>query len=129
MALSLVQWKPLTTYCGVEQLVARWAHNPKVVGSSPTPATKKQSESEERERKTHTLFFFELQAKRSHTLSFYLFTAVTILPSCYCLCTEVCKEIVNRDVHITDASLFHSICNGSHTYAVGMDLGGTATGD
>ena len=26
-------------YRGVEQLVARWAHNPKVVGSSPTPAT------------------------------------------------------------------------------------------
>ena len=25
---------------GVEQLVARWAHNPKVVGSSPTSATK-----------------------------------------------------------------------------------------
>ena len=25
---------------GVEQLVARWAHNPKVVGSSPSPATK-----------------------------------------------------------------------------------------
>jgi putative endonuclease len=24
----------------VEQLVARWAHNPKVVGSSPAPATK-----------------------------------------------------------------------------------------
>ena len=24
---------------GVEQLVARWAHNPKVVGSSPAPAT------------------------------------------------------------------------------------------
>jgi hypothetical protein len=23
----------------VEQLVARWAHNPEVVGSSPTPAT------------------------------------------------------------------------------------------
>jgi hypothetical protein len=23
----------------VEQLVARWAHNPKVVGSSPAPAT------------------------------------------------------------------------------------------
>jgi hypothetical protein len=23
----------------VEQLVARWAHNPKAVGSSPTPAT------------------------------------------------------------------------------------------
>ena len=25
---------------GVEQLAARWAHNPKVVGSSPTPANK-----------------------------------------------------------------------------------------
>ena len=28
------------TYRGVEQLVARWAHNPKVTGSSPVPATK-----------------------------------------------------------------------------------------
>jgi hypothetical protein len=28
-----------TQYCGVEQLVARWAHNPKVVSSSLTPAT------------------------------------------------------------------------------------------
>ena len=26
-------------YRGVEQLVARWAHNPKVVSSSLTPAT------------------------------------------------------------------------------------------
>ena len=25
---------------GVEQLVARWAHNPKATGSSPVPATK-----------------------------------------------------------------------------------------
>jgi hypothetical protein len=24
----------------MEQLVARWAHNPKVAGSSPAPATK-----------------------------------------------------------------------------------------
>ena len=24
---------------GVEQLAARWAHNPKVEGSSPSPAT------------------------------------------------------------------------------------------
>jgi hypothetical protein len=31
----------LTKYRGVEQLVARRAHNPKVVGSSPAPATKK----------------------------------------------------------------------------------------
>ena len=28
-----------TKYRGVEQLVARRAHNPKVVGSSPAPAT------------------------------------------------------------------------------------------
>ena len=27
---------------GVEQLVARWAHNPKVIGSSPIPATKQK---------------------------------------------------------------------------------------
>ena len=27
---------------GVEQLVARWAHNPKVAGSSPVPATQKK---------------------------------------------------------------------------------------
>lgn len=27
-------------YRGVEQLAARWAHNPKVGGSSPSPATK-----------------------------------------------------------------------------------------
>ena len=26
----------------MEQLVARWAHNPKVVGSSPAPATRKE---------------------------------------------------------------------------------------
>ena len=29
-----------SNYRGVEQLVARRAHNPKVVGSSPAPATK-----------------------------------------------------------------------------------------
>ncbi len=29
------------TYRGVEQLVARRAHNPKVAGSSPVPATRK----------------------------------------------------------------------------------------
>jgi hypothetical protein len=32
--------KVINIYCGVEQLVARWAHNPKVIGSSPVPATK-----------------------------------------------------------------------------------------
>ncbi|MBP1672060.1 MAG: hypothetical protein H6Q22_1632, partial [Bacteroidetes bacterium] len=29
----------LEIYRGVEQLVARWAHNPKVTGSSPVSAT------------------------------------------------------------------------------------------
>ncbi len=29
----------------MEQLVARWAHNPKVVGSSPAPATFKNNKS------------------------------------------------------------------------------------
>jgi putative endonuclease len=31
-------------YCGVEQLVARWAHNPKVVRSSRAPATTRVGE-------------------------------------------------------------------------------------
>ena len=26
-------------YCGVEQWPARWAHNPEVEGSNPSPAT------------------------------------------------------------------------------------------
>ncbi len=30
--------KLLLSYRGVEQWLARWAHNPKAVGSSPTPA-------------------------------------------------------------------------------------------
>ena len=34
---------PLPTYRGVEQLVARRAHNPEVAGSSPVSATKKHS--------------------------------------------------------------------------------------
>ena len=29
----------MLTHRGVEQLAARWAHNPKVGGSSPPPAT------------------------------------------------------------------------------------------
>ena len=37
----------------MEQLVARWAHNPKVVGSSPAPATFKNHKS---------LQVFDLQA-------------------------------------------------------------------
>ena len=36
---SSLDW---TAYRGMEQLVARWAHNPKVTGSSPVPATEAQ---------------------------------------------------------------------------------------
>ena len=32
--------KQRTLYRGVEQLAARWAHNPKVVSSNLTPATR-----------------------------------------------------------------------------------------
>jgi hypothetical protein len=42
------------TYRGVEQLVARWAHNPKVVSSSLAPATKNPVS-----RKGWRDFFFE----------------------------------------------------------------------
>ena len=45
-----------TQYRGVEQLVARRAHNPEVVGSSPAPATKAKKPS-----KDGFLFFFNLQ--------------------------------------------------------------------
>jgi hypothetical protein len=39
---------------GVEQLVARWAHNPKAAGSSPAPATKK-----EKTRRKRVFSFYE----------------------------------------------------------------------
>ena len=46
-ALGFMTWQMLKTepHRGVEQLVARRAHNPKVAGSSPAPATKKIKES------------------------------------------------------------------------------------
>lgn len=39
---KLVRFQYLKQYCGMEQLVARRAHNPKVVGSSPASATIKE---------------------------------------------------------------------------------------
>src|SRR5688572_25925065 len=35
--------RPLHSFCGVERLVARRAHNPKVAGSNPAPATNPHS--------------------------------------------------------------------------------------
>ncbi len=37
--------RPYNTYRRMEQLVARRAHNPKVTGSSPVPATLKEDAS------------------------------------------------------------------------------------
>ena len=48
-----------TKYRGVEQMVARRAHNPEVAGSSPVPATTKRA----LERKVPTLFSFCLLGK------------------------------------------------------------------
>ncbi len=48
----------ITKYCGVEQLVARWAHNPKVVSSSLTPATR-----ENPEHKVFRVFYFQEASK------------------------------------------------------------------
>ena len=44
-------------YRGVEQLVARWAHNPKVVSSSLAPATKCNEYIKSLFRKKKTFFF------------------------------------------------------------------------
>ena len=43
-----------TKYRGVEQMVARRAHNPEVAGSSPVPATNKSS----LKRKFQRAFFY-----------------------------------------------------------------------
>ena len=48
-----------TTPCGVEQMVARRAHNPEVAGSSPVPATTKRA----LKRKVSALFSFCLHVK------------------------------------------------------------------
>ena len=45
-------------YRGVEQLVARWAHNPKVVGSSPAPATTSVIRTPQKAKKGHFEGFF-----------------------------------------------------------------------
>ncbi len=41
MEVLLYVCTPIQRHRGMEQLVARWAHNPKVAGSSPAPATQK----------------------------------------------------------------------------------------
>ena len=57
-------------YCGVEQLVARWAHNPKVIGSSPVPATTADSfiESAFFVEMDHLVYIlYSEKSKRSYT--------------------------------------------------------------
>ena len=46
-------------HCGVEQLVARRAHNPKVTGSSPVPATRSLKTS------VFRLFFVRISERNS----------------------------------------------------------------
>lgn len=55
---------------GMEQLAARWAHNPKVTGSSPVPATKKVAEIQR-------LFIFYTQIVFP-----YNFTGLPVLEDC-----------------------------------------------
>ena len=49
-AVSAVRIRAPPPYRGVEQLVARLAHNPKVGGSSPPPATKYADVAQSAER-------------------------------------------------------------------------------
>ncbi len=51
--LRLKKQRTKNKYRGVEQLVARRAHNPEVAGSSPVPATKT-----EKQMRMHLLFCF-----------------------------------------------------------------------
>jgi hypothetical protein len=46
MSKLIIPLQPQQKQCGMEQLVARRAHNPKVVGSSPAPATKQKPQVE-----------------------------------------------------------------------------------
>ncbi len=50
----------------MEQLVARWAHNPKVVGSSPAPATKRKADS----RESAFSFIFSQTSTSKNTIQF-----------------------------------------------------------
>ena len=55
----------LKIYRGVEQLVARRAHNPKVVSSSLTPATSKRPSSD-------GLFLFCYKKKKKNNIEFFI---------------------------------------------------------
>ncbi len=54
----------LNQYRGVEQLVARRAHNPEVVGSNPSPATTKKTVFDKK-----TVFFFTIRKNKLLLLS------------------------------------------------------------
>jgi hypothetical protein len=69
-----------TKYRGMEQLVARRAHNPKVVGSSPTPATRhggiaqlaRAFGSYPKGRRFKSYFRYQITHKETYELFFYL---------------------------------------------------------
>ena len=66
-------------YCGVEQLVARWAHNPKAARSSRVPATIAK-ENQEIGSPFFVLRLFEtLIFKKKATQAGSLFDCITVL--------------------------------------------------
>ena len=69
---------------GVEQLVARWAHNPKVAGSSPVPATK--------EKESLIALFFLFQSLNSNPSTI---TQVMILAKLKSI--KPIKKIITKD--------------------------------
>ena len=67
---------PSGGYRGVEQLVARRAHNPKVVSSSLAPATKKQKKSNQQ-----WLLFLVLMPSEAVPLHCLLFVSLPVILS------------------------------------------------
>jgi hypothetical protein len=57
--------------CGVEQLVARRAHNPKVAGSSPAPATKANATVIKRSSEMNSFFAFKVFVFKNINLVFF----------------------------------------------------------
>ena len=56
----------MLTHRGVEQLAARWAHNPKVVSSSLTPATKLEIVCINRYRLFYFFNYYKYNVRKIH---------------------------------------------------------------
>ena len=71
-------------HCGVEQLVARWAHNPKVAGSSPVPATNKKT--------------FEL--RKARTMLDRWGKPEDLLGTCIFLASDASSYVTGQDIYV-----------------------------